>query len=235
MLSKPQGIKSLGVCFFFSLGIHVALGYSLWLNYLPKVPNVLGSVLGAKKSGAVIYLRYEKAAGGHVQEVAVLKKKPIVFAGGELSSALSSIDNQLSGNEAAPSAEPGATKNQAGWNDTAAPPIYQTGRQSGFLGPPSPSGDPLGKLPPQFDWAMRRQSFQAMLSAQLDFMRLVFPLEQGIDCLVDSSSGSCNYPDQTVIGFLSARFAELRLIDPSVKSMKFVSHGEGYWTYEIKE
>lgn len=235
MLSKPQGIKSLGVCFFLSLGIHVGLGYALWLYGVPRAPNVLGSLLGAKKPGAEIYLQYARVAGAHGQEGAVLKQKPIVFAGGEFPSALSSMENQSLDNGDAPSTEPGATKNQAGWNDIAAPSIYQTGRQSGFLGPPSPSGDPLGKLPPQFDWAMRRQSFQAMLSAQIDFMRLVFPLEQGIDCLVDSFSGSCNYPDQRIIGFLSARFTELRLIDPSVKSMKFVSHGEGYWTYEIKE
>jgi len=236
MHRKPQVRLSLGVSFFASIAIHVLIVWAVLILFSPTEEKLLGSILGSKKTGIEIYLRQENVFGGALDKYLTESKKLLTSESGELASLLSNEANNSSGNGYAESKNKfGTTLNQWGLSSMPTNMNTPSGRVSGFFGTPMPSGDPMGKLPIQFEWAMRRQTILSMLNSQIDFMRSNFSTEAGISCSVELSKGSCNHPDQRIIGFLSARYAELHLMDPSLKSISFISHGDGYWTYEVSD
>lgn len=110
-----------------------------------------------------------------------------------------------------------------------------SGRQSGFLGPSTPTGSPEGAIPFSVEWAMRRQSALRTIGMQMDFMRQAFVMEEGASCLVGLNQASCNPPNPGLMGFLSSRYNEMRLLDPSLPAMQWRSHGYGQWSFEFQE
>jgi hypothetical protein len=233
MNSQPRGMDSLGAFLCVSLLAHAALLMALGLFALPLPTQWLGAILGAKKSGAEVFLRHEQLPLGH-GPADVGRPKLLRALGGEWSvgSDSPSHPSPYQGDQRS-QAEPGESKNQIGWNEALLSSIFPSGRQSGFLGQSLPAGDPMGKLPPSFEWDMRRQSVQSLLVSQLDYMRTTFQMEEGLTCAVDRFKVSCSPADAGLSAFLSARFAQLHLIDPSLKSMNFSSHGKGDWTVDI--
>ena len=233
MNSQPRGIDSLGVFLCVSLLAHAGLLMALGLFALPLPTQWLGAILGVKKSGAEVYLRHEQLPLVH-GPADVGRPKLLHAPGGERSVGSDSPSHLApSQGDQRSQADFGESKNQIGWNEALLSSIFPSGRQSGFLGQSLPAGDPLGKMPPSFEWDMRRQSVQSLLVSQLDFMRATFQWEEGLTCVVDRSKVSCSPVDAGLSAFLSARFVQLQLIDPSLKSMKFSSHGKGDWTVDI--
>ncbi|NDC60540.1 MAG: hypothetical protein EBZ60_00720 [Betaproteobacteria bacterium] len=233
MNSQPQGLDSLGAFFCVSLMAHAALLLSLWLFALPLPTLWLGAILGAKKSGAEVFLRLERLPHGS-GSTDVGNPKFLLDSGGELPVGFASPSHQKpSQGDQRFQSDLGESNNQNGWNEAMLSSIFPSGRQSGFLGQTLPAGDPMGKLPPSFEWDMRRQSVQSHLVAQLDFMRIAFQMMEGMTCVVDRSKVSCSPADAGLSAFLYERFAQLNLIDPSLKSMTFISYGKGDWTCDI--
>jgi|GEM_PF-2458359 hypothetical protein len=233
MNSQPRGMDSLGAFLCVSLLAHAALLMALGLFALPLPTQWLGAILGAKKSGAEVFLRHEQLPLG-LGSRDVGNPKLLRAPGGEWSVGSESPSHHSpSQGDQRSQAELWEPKNQIGWNEALLSSIFPSGRQSGFLGQSLPAGDPMGKLPPSFEWDMRRQSVQSLLVSQLDYMRTTFQMEEGLTCAVDRFKVSCSPADAGLSAFLSARFAQLHLIDPSLKSMNFSSHGKGDWTVDI--
>ena len=132
--------------------------------------------------------------------------------------------------------------NIQGTNDSGANGVMQplprtdqvSGRQSGFLGPSTPAGTPEGSIPLSVEWAMRRQSALRTIGMQMDFMRQAFVMEEGSTCLVGLNQASCNPPNPGLMGFLSSRYNEMHLLDPSLPAMQWRSHGYGQWSFEFQ-
>ena len=233
MSSQPRGVDSLGAFLCVSLLAHAGLLLAPWFFDMPIHPKWLGAIWGAKKAGVEVFLRHEPLPPGP-GPTDVGHTKLLRAPGGEWSVGSDTPSHHPpSQGDQRPQVELGENQNQIGWNEALLSSIFPSGRQSGFLGQSLPAGDPTGKLPPSFEWDMRRQSVQSLLVSQLDYMRTTFQLEEGLTCAVDRFKVSCSPADAGLSAFLSARFTQLHLIDPSLKSMKFSSHGKGDWTVDI--
>ena len=108
-----------------------------------------------------------------------------------------------------------------------------TGRANSIWGLPSPVGVADGKIPLEAEWALRRQIALNSLEAQLTFMRQFFLLDDDVDCTVRDGQVTCSPENNALSTFLRFRFEEVRMLDPSLSVLRWLSHGSGSWTFEL--
>jgi hypothetical protein len=189
--------------------------------------------MGSPRKGLQVYMTQASSAG----QANTPDKSPTANQGVE-----PNIISSKSKDETAQGGDMKPAPNIQGTNDSGANGVMQplprtdqvSGRQSGFLGPSTPAGTPEGSIPLSVEWAMRRQSALRTIGMQMDFMRQAFVMEEGSTCLVGLNQASCNPPNPGLMGFLSSRYNEMHLLDPSLPAMQWRSHGYGQWSFEFQ-
>ena len=231
----PQADSGLGAAFFGSVLVHVLFLLALSNAIRPMTPGVLGTLLGGKRQGLEAYLvqsaNFSTSPSQDKNNQAVNPGK---------NAAITTVTEESKTGQGK-DIKPGQAvqgidlAGRAGILKVAPGSDQVSGRQSGFLGSPAPAGNPEGMVPLAAEWAMRRQSALRTVGLQLEFMRQAFVDQEGTSCLVQMNSISCNPPNPGLMGFLSARYTEMHLLDPSLPAMLWRSHGYGQWSFELQE
>ena len=240
-----QGPIGLGVAFFVSVFLHGIALQALSADVSTKPTEILGNLLGSAHKGMVVYAVQSASVGESTnsEKSAAIASAPVKLVRQKIaSSALVARPQDAPAVEVQGGLSKPAESIQGlnfGSRNGFMQPIFSvdqtSGRESGFLGPATPAGAPEGAVPLSAQWAMRRQAALSSVGAQLHFMFQTFALDEGTTCLVGPASATCNPSNEGLLVFLSSRYAEMHLLDPSLPPMLWRSHGYGQWSFDLHQ
>ncbi len=234
------------MAFFMSVALHGF--FLLALSYKPPVqkPEKFGALMGKTQKGFEVFISRPASAGPEAVQDPSPSPAPSLPSSiaPELSSpAVNALTGPESAEERSSDTESktalpprdfaeGQTKN--GPSPIPPSPDLPVGRKKGFLGSAQPAGNPYAAVPLAADFAMRRQAALSNIGPLLGFMGQMFPANEGVVCTTRPGLVECSNNDAPgLMGFLSTRYAEAHLIDPSLPAMRWRGHGQGRWSFEL--
>lgn len=232
----PLGPSGLGVAFFASLVLHAF--FLLALSHSPPPPAVeqFGAAIGKAQKGFEVFLTQSASAGREATQERSAQEAP--------SPHIKTLTAPQSPEKISADAEPkpaptvlgiAMAEKTTGISQALILPPQPSGRKKGFLGMAKPAGNPDAAMPLAAEWAMRRQAALSNIGPVLAFMRNMYAVNEGVSCTTRQSLVECSNNDPGLMGFLSARYAEAHLIDPSLPAMVWRGHGHGYWSFELQQ